>query len=93
MLDVDVRGENDYCSLGNFLADQPSCVEPFRRVTRRHPNVDDRELGSMLSHEREQLRRVAALADDVEPCALEQACQTFAKQDVVVRNRQPTHRN
>jgi hypothetical protein len=39
----------------------------------------------MLSDERDQLGSVAGLADDVEPSALEQARQTFAKQNIVVR--------
>ena len=87
MLHLDVRGENDDRGLGNFLANHPSRVEPFGRMARRHPDVHDRELGPMLPDERKQVGGVAALADDVEPPALEQARQTFAKEDIVFRQR------
>jgi hypothetical protein len=89
MLHLDVRGENDDRGLGNFFANYPSGVEPFRCVARRHPDVNDRELGPMFADERDQLRGVAALTDDLEPSALEQARQTFAKEDFVVRQRHP----
>jgi hypothetical protein len=85
MLYLDVRRENDDRGPGNFVANHPSGVESFRGMARGHPDVHDRELGPMLSNERDQLGRVACLADDVEPSALEQARQTFAKQDIVVR--------
>ena len=38
----------------------------------------------MVAHELDQLVRVARLADDVEVGSLEQACEPFAEQDVVV---------
>ncbi|MDX6412516.1 MAG: hypothetical protein QOE91_2032, partial [Gaiellaceae bacterium] len=50
-----------------------------------HPDVDKGELGPVLANERDQLGAVAALAHDLEPGALEQARETFAKEDVVVR--------
>src|SRR4051812_4983720 len=87
MLYLDVCGEDDDRGFGNFLANHPSRVEPFRRVAWRHLDVDDCELGPMLSDKRNQFGSVAALADDIEPFALEKARQTFAKQDIVVRER------
>ena len=89
MLYLDIRGENDDRGLGDFVANYPSRIEPFRCVARRHPDVHDRKLGPMLSDERDQIGRVAALADDLESSALEQARQTFAEQDIVVRQRHP----
>jgi hypothetical protein len=44
----------------------------------------------MLSRELDQLGGLAALADDVEPAALEQTRQTFTKQDIVVCQRHPS---
>ena len=43
----------------------------------------------MLADEREQLVAVAGLADDLEAGALEQARETLAEQDVVVREDDP----
>jgi hypothetical protein len=40
----------------------------------RHPDVDDRELGFVVADERDELRRCAALAYDLEAGTLEQAC-------------------
>ena len=85
MLDLDVRGNDEDRRLRNLLANHARRLEPFRRVVRRHADVHDRELGPMLADERHQLGSVAALADDVEPRALEQAGQPLAKENIVVR--------
>ncbi len=62
-----------------------------------HPDVDDREVGSVLANERDQLGGVAALAHHLEAGTLEQAGQTLAQKDVVLgqhhsRTRSPSHR-
>jgi hypothetical protein len=56
----------------------------------RHPNIDDHELGLVLAHEREELVRVAGLADDLEARPLEHARDALAQQDVVVGDDDPT---
>jgi hypothetical protein len=43
----------------------------------------------VLAHEREQLGRVAGLADDLKVAALEQARQPFAEEDIVVCDDDP----
>jgi hypothetical protein len=50
----------------------------------RHPDVDDREVRSVLANELDQLGGVAGLAHNLEAGALEQARQTFTEKDVVV---------
>jgi hypothetical protein len=55
-----------------------------REVLGRPSAVDDREIGPALSDELDRLGHVAALTDDVDSCALEQARQPLAKEDIVV---------
>ena len=68
----------------DLLANHPRRLEPFRCVARRHPDVDDHELGLVLADELDQLGRVPALAHDLEAGTLEQARQPLAEKDVVV---------
>ena len=56
LLDLDVRGENEDRGLRKLLADHAGGIETFGRVAGRHPDVDDRELGSMLADERDAAR-------------------------------------
>jgi hypothetical protein len=53
-------------------------------MCRGHADIDDYELGLVLAHEREQLVRIAGLADDLKVGPLEQAREPFAQKDVVV---------
>jgi hypothetical protein len=46
---------------------------------RRHPDVDDREIGTMLANELHELRSVAGLGDHIEARPLEQARHTLAE--------------
>jgi hypothetical protein len=56
---------------------------------RRHANVDQGEVRFVLANEREQLLRVAGLADDHELRAFEKTRKSLAQQDVVVREDNP----
>ena len=88
--DVDVRGKHDDRGLRKLGADHAGCLEPFPRMRRRHPDVDDRELGSMLANELEQLAGVTTPTDDGEAGPLEEAGNPLAQQHVVVRNDNPS---
>ena len=85
LLDLDVSGENEDRGLRDLLADHAGGIETLGRVAGGHPDVDDRELRSMLANERHEHGGVGALAHDVEAGALEQTRQAFAQEDVVVR--------
>ena len=84
MLDLDMGREDDDAGLRELLADRVRRLEALGRVRRRHPNVDDHELGLVLAHELEKLSRVTSLTDDLETGPLEQAREAFTQQDVVV---------
>ena len=83
-LDLNVSGENDDCRLRELLADGRGGIETFAGMGRRHPDVDDREVGTKLADEVDQPGRGAGLADDLEAGTLEQACQPLAEKNVVV---------
>ncbi len=59
-------------------------------MRRRHPDVDDDELGLVLTYELEEFVRIADLTDDLEVRPLEQACEPFAQKDVVVGDNDPS---
>jgi hypothetical protein len=54
--------------------------------TRRHPDVDEDEIGLVLAHKGEELLRVPSLAHDVELGAFEQACDPLTQEDIVLGN-------
>jgi len=53
-------------------------------VGRRHPDVDDREVGTKLADELDEVESGAGLTDDLEARTLEQPCQALAEENVVV---------
>ena len=55
----------------------------------RHPNIDDDDLGLVLTHELEELARIAGLTDDLEVRPLEQAREPLAQKDVIVGHNDP----
>ena len=70
-------------------ADRFGCLEPLVGMGRRHPDIDDRDVGMELSNGREELGRIACLRDDVEPGFSEQPGDTLAKQDGVIGEGDP----
>jgi hypothetical protein len=58
------------------LSAAPGGIEAFRRVSGRHPEVDDREVGKHLPDELDQLGGRAGFADDLEARAAQQARQS-----------------
>src|ERR671919_644398 len=89
LLHLDVRRQYEDRGLRHLIADHLGGVQSLARVGGRHPDVDDRELGAVLPHESEQLRRPAALAHDFESGALEQVRETLAEQNLIVRQHHP----
>ena len=74
--------------LGELLADHPRGVEPLGLVVRRHADVDDHEVGRVLTHELEQLGRVARPGRrPSNPDPSSRLREPLAEQDVVVRER------
>ena len=57
--------------------------EPFGLVPRRHPDVDDHDLGTVLADECKQLRTVARLAHHFEAGAFQETRQPFPQKHVV----------
>jgi hypothetical protein len=68
-----------------LLADRARRVQSLGPVARRHPDVYDRQVRTVLADQAQQPGSVVSLADDVEPRSLEQASYSFAKQRVIVR--------
>jgi hypothetical protein len=71
-----VRGQHHDRRLRKLLADGPGGVEAFRRVSGRHPDVDDREVGTHLRDGLDQLGGCDGFADDLETRATQQARQS-----------------
>ena len=58
-------------------------------MSRRHPNVDDRQLRPDRTDLGQQFDTVAGLADDIEPGMIEQTSQAFTQQNVIVGEHDP----
>jgi hypothetical protein len=84
VLDLDVGRQHDDRDLREVPADRLRRVKALGRMTRRHPDIDEGQVRHERSHEREELSRIARLADDVVPGALHQGDEALAEQDVVV---------
>ena len=88
-LDLDVCGQRDDGRLGKLLAYRLGGFEALGCVRGRHADVDDHEIRPKLAHELEQLGGVARLTDDLEPGSREQAGETLAHENLVVRQHDP----
>ena len=84
MLDLRVCRQHEDPYVRKLLANGTGGLEAFRGVTRRHPDVDEDELGPRLADELDRPYRVASLADDLKARSLEQAGDSFSEKDVVV---------
>ena len=86
VLDLDVGREDEDRGLRDLRANGLCRREPFRRMVRRRPDVDDGNVGPMLAYEVEQRRPVAGLTDDAVARIPEQAGEALAEQDLVLRD-------
>src|SRR3954468_24249864 len=83
---LDVRREDEDRYFRELLADYACRLEAFRRTGRRHPDVDDDEIGPVLANEAQQLRPVARLTHKLVSGPLEQARKPLPQEDIVVRD-------
>jgi hypothetical protein len=60
--------------------------QSFGGVGRRHPDVDDHQIGLVLAHEVDEVLRIAGLTGDLKAGLLEQPRETLAQEDIVVRD-------
>ena len=84
VLDLGVRRQDEDADVRVLGADRPRGVEALRRVRRRHPDVDEHEVGRRLADESQQLRRVPRLPDHGEARALEHAREPFPEEEVII---------
>ena len=84
VLRLDVLREDEHAGRRMLLADLPRRAEALVGVRRRHPDVDDRDVGRVRAHLQQQLVGGPGLADDLEAGLLEQLRDALAEQDGVV---------
>ena len=82
--DLDVLGEDHDRRVRVAGADLARRVEPLLRVGRRHPHVDDHDVGRVLVDRRVQLDGVGRLRRDLEPAAPQQRSDALADQQAVI---------
>src|SRR5262249_20593542 len=100
MGDLDVCREDQDRRARKLPADDAGGLEALGRMSRRHSDIDDREIRLMLANEPHELGSVPGLPDDFVARLLQQACDALTHQDVVVsddhscatRFRRPGHR-
>ena len=81
---LDVLGEDEHRRVRVLLADLLRRAQSFVGLGRRHLDVDDRDVGLVRADLQQQILGRAALADDLESLALEQAGDALAQQHGVV---------
>ena len=89
-VDFDVGGEQQDPGGRKLLPDDAGRLDPLGLMVRGHADVDDDEVRLVFPHEREQPFGVACLSDDDEAVALQQACDAFAQQHVIVGKYDPS---
>jgi hypothetical protein len=82
-LDV-LRQNEDPDARAVLGADRLRGAEALVRVGRRHPDVDDRDIGLVLANCGQERGGVADLGDDLEACFDQQSCDPFAEKDGVI---------
>ena len=65
-------------------ASRPSVV-----LRRRHPNVGHHQIGRPIADQRQQLRAVAGLADNVKTRPIQQTGQTLTQQHIILGHHYP----
>src|SRR5436305_1720711 len=86
---LEVAEHGHHARPGVALLDAPRCGEALVGVRRRHPDVDDRDVGPLLLDERLQPVRVARLARHLEPGVGQQSREALAEEQRVVGDRYP----
>jgi CheY-like chemotaxis protein len=84
LIDLGVRGQDEDGRGRELVADLPRRLQALGQVVRRHPDVDDREIGPVRTDQVEQLGSIVSLADDVKPGSGEQTRDACAEQRVVI---------
>src|SRR5262249_26180115 len=79
MLYFDVGREHEYPEARILRAYRVRRLETFRRVCRRHADVDDQQVGLVLAARPNRGRPIVGLSDNVEARALQEAGKPFPK--------------
>jgi hypothetical protein len=89
VLDLGMRRQDQDARGRELQADHPGRLQTLGGIGRRHPDVDDHQLGRLLADQREKLRAAAGLPHHLETGALKQAGQTLPEKDVVLSEDHP----
>ena len=71
---------------GNSSRMARAVAETLGRMRRRHPDVNERELGLVLADQREEFGGASGLGYDLKLGTLQQTRDSFSQEDVVVRS-------
>ena len=84
MARFDVLGEDEHAEVRVGLLDLVRGLRALVGEGRRHPDVEDDEVGIVLGDRRQQPACVAERSDDLVSAVLEQTPETLAKQHLVL---------
>jgi hypothetical protein len=83
-LDLDMSRKQENPDLRELGPNRARRLEALGRIRRWHPNVDHDKIWAPLAHQVRQPECVPGLAHDVVSGAVQEACDSFAQEDVVV---------
>src|SRR6185369_2108995 len=84
VLDLGMGRQDEDARLRELGPDNPRCLQALGRVARRHPDIDDSQVGLALAHQLDDLGGGARLAHELEAGVLQQARDPLPEEDVVV---------
>ena len=88
VMSVDILRKDEHAKRRERRSYLSCCDESLRRERRRHPDVEDGDVGSVGPNKLHERLRIGGLADYIEPKISRNANQTLAKQSRVVDDRQ-----
>jgi len=89
LIDLDVRRQQQDPDRGELPPDHLGGVQPLGLIRRRHPDVDDGDVGPVLAHRGDQFLPVTRLRDDLEPRPFQETREPRAEQHVVFGQGDP----
>ena len=58
-------------------------------MTGRHPDVDQYQIRTLSTDQRDEAIRIPGLTGNLESCSLQQPCYALAQQDIVIGQNNP----
>src|SRR6185312_8432774 len=92
-IDLNISRQKNNPNLSELLPNTVSRRQPLSAVRGRHPDVDDRQIRTMLTHQLQQLHRITRLPNHLKTRPTKQTHHSLTDQHIIVglHNTAATH--